>query len=206
MKIKICGLTDRKNMEAVLSLYPDYIGLIFYKPSKRFVKYDKALASWLSLLPVAAKIGVFVNEPADVINQTIVAYRLDYVQLHGAETPAFCAEIGSQVPVIKAFPMHATFDFEQLNAYAPFCRYFLFDTPTPAYGGSGCAFDWELLQKEIPLPFLLSGGIGPGDADRLQQFRHPAFAGIDVNSGFEQSPGIKNIELLKEFIHEIRNR
>ncbi len=206
MKIKICGLKHRQNIETVLSLCPDHIGLIFYPGSKRFAGDDAALASWLRPIKEIGKIGVFVNQKEAVILEKVTRYGLDYVQLHGTETAAFCSRIHTTVPIIKAFSMHAAFDFKALEAYVNTCSYFLFDTPSADYGGSGRSFDWTLLQQqEVPLPFLLSGGIGPGDVARIKQFRHPAFAGIDLNSRFEQSPGIKNYNLLNEFIDEIRN-
>jgi phosphoribosylanthranilate isomerase len=205
MKIKVCGLTSRQNIEAVLSLRPDFIGLIFYAASPRYIGTDTALATWLRSLQGVAKVGVFVNENAQNIQDTITTYGLGYVQLHGVETPEFCADIQAIAPVIKAFPMHADFEIAQIDAYADVCSYFLFDTPAAGYGGSGRSFDWSQLEHiTLPLPFLLSGGIGPGDAGKVNAFRHPAFGGVDLNSRFELSPGIKNYEHLKTFIHEVR--
>ena len=206
MMIKVCGLTDRQNITEVVSLHPEWIGLIFYPSSPRYAGRDKTLVPWLHTVTSSLKTGVFVNEREEVIREAITAYGLDQVQLHGNETPAFCARIQAVVPVIKAFAVHDTFDFQSLDRYAPVCHYFLFDTPAPGYGGSGRSFDWSLLQdRETPLPFLLSGGIGPGDVARINAFRHPDFIGIDINSRFEDTPGIKNYERLKTFIHEIRN-
>ena len=206
MIIKVCGLTDRQNIEEVLLLRPEWIGLIFYPPSVRYVVRAELSASWLRTVRSSLKTGVFVNEREEVIREIVAAYKLDQVQLHGDETPAFCARIQSIVPVVKAFSVRRNFDFKCLDHYASVCNYFLFDTPSPGYGGSGRTFDWSLLQQyELPLPFLLSGGISPGDAIRIKDFTHSSLAGIDVNSRFERSPGIKNCEYLKPFIHEIRN-
>src|SRR5687768_9444118 len=109
MKVKVCGLTDRQNIEAVLSLRPDHVGLIFYAGSKRFAAQDDTLAAWLRPLKGIGKTGVFVNETEAVIMKTATAYGLDYVQLHGEETAAFCARLQAVMPVIKAFPLHAAF-------------------------------------------------------------------------------------------------
>jgi phosphoribosylanthranilate isomerase len=206
MMIKICGLTERQNITEIVALRPEWIGLIFYPASPRYAGNDKTLAAWLRTITGSQKVGVFVNEGELAIRDAIAAYGLDLVQLHGKETPGFCARIRHTVPVIKAFALHEDFDFSVLKAYAGACDYFLFDTPAAGYGGSGKHFDWDLLQQgDISLPFLLSGGIGPDDLAPLKRFRHKQGIGIDVNSRFEDTPGVKNYELLKTFIHEIRN-
>lgn len=152
------------------------------------------------------KAGVFVNERTETVLETMNTYNLDYVQLHGDELPAACAAINGSKPVIKAFQMIPAFDFKQLQDYVGSCTYLLFDNPSTGYGGSGQCFDWNILYgKEIPLPFFLSGGIGPNHPAQLKEFKHVQLVGVDINSKFEQSPGVKNINDLKAFIHEIRN-
>jgi phosphoribosylanthranilate isomerase len=206
MKVKICGLTEKQNLLDVLSLCPDYIGLNFYPASKRFAGDDKELPSLMHSIIDACKTGVFVNERQEIILETVNAYNLNCVQLHGDEPPAACAEINTSNPVIKAFQVIPAFDFKQLHNYVGSCAYFLFDNPSASYGGSGQCFDWNILHnKEIPLPFFLSGGIGPNHVTRLKNFKHDQLMGVDVNSKFEHSPGVKNINDLKAFIHEIRN-
>lgn len=206
MKIKICGLTDKQNLLDVLSLCPDYIGLNFYRGSRRFVGADKALSPLMHSITGIHKTGVFVNEKQGIIIEMANTYNLDYVQLHGDELPAACAAVNASKPVIKVFQMVPAFDFSQLREYVGSCTYFLFDNPSAGYGGSGQSFDWKILYgKEILLPFFLSGGIGPDHVIPLKEFKHDQLMGVDINSKFEQSPGVKNINDLKAFIHEIRN-
>lgn len=206
MKVKICGLTEKQNLLDVLSLCPDYIGLNFYLGSRRYAGDDKALPSLMHAITGICKTGVFVNEQQEIIQETMNIYNLDYVQLHGDELPATCAAINASKPIIKAFQMMPAFDFKQLQDYVGSCTYFLFDNPSADYGGSGQCFDWSVLfSKEIPLPFFLSGGIGLHHVTQLKSFEHDQLIGVDVNSKFEQSPGVKNINDLKAFIHEIRN-
>lgn len=206
MKIKICGLTEKQNLLDVLSLGPDYIGLNFYRRSKRFAGADKTLPSLMHCVTGIHKTGVFVNEEQEIILEMANTYNLDYVQLHGDELSDACAGINTLRPVIKAFQMIPAFDFKQLQDYVGSCTYFLFDNPSIGYGGSGQCFDWKILHdKEIPLPFFLSGGIGLRHVKQLKEFKHDQLIGVDVNSKFEQSPGMKNINDLKAFIHEIRN-
>lgn len=208
MKIKVCGLTRPENIQAVAALGVDRLGLVFYPGSPRYAGRDPALAAWCRehqhALPGLT--GVFVNEEERTIQETIAAYGLDFVQLHGQEPPALCARIRMEVPVVKAFAAGADFDPAMLQAYMDSCSAFLFDTPTQGYGGSGQAFDWDLLHRwSIPCPFWLAGGIGPQDAVRIKSFDHPLCTGIELNSRFEQAPGIKQIAQLKTFIDEIRN-
>jgi phosphoribosylanthranilate isomerase len=206
MKIKICGLTEKQNLLDVITLRPDYIGLNFYPNSRRFAGYNKTLSSLMHAVTRCEKTGVFVNEQQAIILKTVNTYNLDCVQLHGDELPAACAAINTSKSVIKAFQVTPAFDFKQLNDYVGSCTYFLFDTPSAGYGGSGQCFDWNVLHnREIPLPFFLSGGIGFNHVMRLKKFKHDQLIGVDINSKFEQSPGIKNINDLKAFIHEIRN-
>ena len=126
------------------------------------------------------------------------------MQLHGDENISFVKVISKKIPVIKAFRLDEKFDFEQLSDFENYCSYFLFDTKDKLYGGTGKKFNWEILQKYSGnTPFLLSGGISPGDAARINQVNHPKFEGIDINSGFEKKPGIKNIDHIKKFLNQI---
>lgn len=206
MKLKICGLNNAENIAALLALAPDYIGLVFYPGSPRYAGATAALPSFMKSIRGVAKVGVFVNEEQSGIQRTVKDYGLDYVQLHGSETPELCKGLNNDIPVWKAFSVGPFFDFGLLEAYAGTCAGFLFDTPARQYGGSGKQFDWSLLGgKRIPLPFMLSGGIGPEDAPRVKALSHTNLMGIDLNSRFEQSPGIKNVELIKSFTDAIRN-
>jgi phosphoribosylanthranilate isomerase len=201
MIVKVCGLKETENITAVDSLTPDLVGFIFYEKSPRFVATDT--------LPLthAVRTGVFVNESEEKILEKVVQYRLQVVQLHGNETPetaAFLKDRGYRL--IKAFSIGEEINLQQMQAFIPYCDYFLLDTKGQHAGGNGVKFNWELLNSyELKIPFLLSGGIRPADAAAIKKIKHPAFAGVDLNSGFEIHPGFKNISLLKEFIHDIRN-
>jgi phosphoribosylanthranilate isomerase len=208
MKLKICGL--KENTAEVSQLLPDYIGLIFWEGSKRFVL--EPLDDNCSTKP--ERVGVFVNASEDLILQKTRDYNLDLLQLHGSETPEFCFKIksltirllGKEIKIIKAFAVDKTFNFEVPNAYLEACDFFLFDSRGPLPGGNGTHFNWTLLQEyKLELPYFLSGGISLRDEDKLIEFlNHPASAkchALDVNSGFETSPGCKDIEKLKQFIN-----
>ena len=206
MKIKICGLTKRENIEELVQLNPDYLGFIFYPGSPRFINGKLTPADMESIAGNIPRVGVFVNASFDEISGSFRRYNLDYVQLHGSESPEFCKQLDdSGIEVIKAFSLDDAFDFNRLMEYVPFTRFFLFDTQTELPGGSGRKFNWKILEN-YPLahPFLLSGGIGPDDAAEVLSLQHPALWGVDLNSRFEISPGIKDIAKLKDFIQTIR--
>lgn len=207
MKIKVCGMRERENMAAVGQLPIDYMGFIFYPPSPR---YAGSLAPEVleQALPGRVKrVGVFVNEEVEAVQATAARYGLHAVQLHGAETPDRCAALrASGLEVIKAFSIAGAEDLEACALYEGTCDCFLFDTKTPLYGGSGRQYDWNLLSSYVgPTPFLLSGGIGEEDAARLRAFSHPRCLGIDLNSRFEQHPGLKDVSRLHGFLEELRN-
>lgn len=208
MKVKICGMTKMDNILEVAELQPDYLGFIFYPPSPRYMRKALKPAQLRNLNTGAVITGVFVNSGYDEIIFLLEEYELQAVQLHGDESPEFCSEISrSGVEVIKAFRVNDNFDFNRLEEYQPFCKYFLFDTHSAQKGGSGKKFDWEILDKYLlEHPFFLSGGITANDALNIKNINHSALAGVDLNSRFEIKPGIKNISLLKHFIKELRER
>lgn len=206
MEVKVCGLTRAGNIEAVIGAGADYIGLIFYPASKRYVAKDAALQQFVSQINSVRKVGVFVDAAEAEVLDAVRRYRLDVVQLHGTETPAYCRRINAGVPVWKAFAMQPGFAFEQLDAYAPFCDRFLFDTPGAGYGGTGQAFDHTLLRDlTLPRPFMLAGGIGPGDATTLKGLQLAGLQGVDLNSRFEIQPGYKDAARIKNFIYAIHS-
>ncbi|RYE12917.1 MAG: phosphoribosylanthranilate isomerase, partial [Sphingobacteriales bacterium] len=134
MKIKVCGLKQPGNISAVAALAPDYMGFICYGASPRYI--DGLAASELAAVPASViKTGVFVNETAENICSLIQQYGFNAVQLHGNETPEFCAQFKGKVIVLKAFGVDETFHFEQLKHYANHVDYFLFDTKTDLHGG-----------------------------------------------------------------------
>lgn len=195
MLLKVCGLKDPENIKQVAALKPDYMGFIFYPQSKRFVGDDFVMPT---ISPDIKKVGVFVNANSRYIIDKVDEYKLDLIQLHGDEKPEFCEVLNHIVPVIKAFGVDETFDFEKLVSYKTKCTYFLFDTKTMEYGGSGKQFDWNLLGKyNNSVPYFLSGGIGFEEIEKVQSSKCKVY-GTDVNSMFEIEPGIKDIEKLKK--------
>lgn len=204
MKIKVCGMKFPDNIRAVAALEPDFFGLIFYPHSPRFVGYEVDEELAMLRLP-AKKVGVFVDKDFSTIKSIIEKYQLDMVQLHGNESAETCAALKKSVGVIKAFGVDENFDFDQLKAYENSVDYFLFDTKTVVHGGSGKSFDWHVLEKyQLNVPFFISGGLSNENISSALQFKHPAFYGLDLNSRFEDEPGVKNIEKLKEAFDLIR--
>ena len=204
MKIKICGMKYSENIKAVSVLKPDFMGFIFYPKSPRYV--GALDISVLNEFPkTIKKIGVFVNENLENILTIAYKYKLDGMQLHGTELVEMCEklkEVG--YIVIKAFPIAEAYNFKVTKAYEGACDYFLFDTKTDAYGGSGVKFNWKMLDEyKGETPFLLSGGISADDAEDILKIEHPKFTGVDLNSKFEIKPGIKNVKLLEKFISQL---
>lgn len=197
MKIKVCGMRDKENISGLLALKPDYIGFIFYDKSKRYV----ADFPQIEIPSSVKKVGVFVNETIEEIVEKANLHTLDFVQLHGNETPEYCSALSAKnIKIIKAFSVDENFDFSATKPFEKYVSLFLFDTKGNNYGGNGIKFNWELLQNYTgKIPFLLSGGISKNDSEEIKKFKHPAFLGIDINSGFELEPGLKNIKEIKEF-------
>ncbi len=195
-------MKQSNNIKELLSLDIDMIGLIFYSKSPRFVTdLDDEI-----LLNSVPKVGVFVNETADNIERISQKFRLSYIQLHGAESRDLCRNLRQKgYKVIKNIAIKTKDDFFITQEYEGEVDYFLFDTKCENYGGSGKKFNWELLKYyKGNEDFLLSGGIKPEMAKVISQISHPKFKGIDINSQFEISAGIKNVEKIKEFINQIK--
>src|ERR1700743_2482727 len=182
MKIKICGLREPQNIEAIAALQLDLMGFICYERSPRFIAdMDAAIFSGIS--PEIQKTAVFVNENAENIQTLIDEYGFDAIQLHGDESPEFAESFRNQVTVIKAFGMDDRFDFDILESYQDKVDYFLFDTKTAAHGGSGRTFNWEILNDyQLDVPFFLSGGLSLDNLAEVTKIDHPQFYGVDLNS------------------------
>lgn len=204
IEIKVCGMRDPQNLEELCALDPDYVGFIFHPGSLRYVgpRPDPALFNIPG--PAISKVGVFVDEELSRVRKAIEHFDLDGVQLHGSESVDYCRQLASEtIKVIKVIdPREAEVDFER---YREVAELFLFDSAGTGRGGSGKKFDWTLL-GDLPLQsdYLLSGGIGPGDARLLKSLDLPGLRGVDVNSRFEVSPGIKDMDSLRIFIGDIR--
>lgn len=194
------------NITAILHMKPDFMGFIFYKKSLRYV--DK-LASFdnLSFPDEIAKVGVFVSATQTEILEKVNLLSLDFVQLHGNESAAFVQELHAQkIKIIKAFQIDEAFDWKKLKEYQKWVDYFLFDTPTEGFGGSGRKFNWDILKKyQESTPFFLSGGIGIDDIQEIKKLNFPLLCGIDVNSKFEIEPGRKDEKQVRKMINQVRN-
>ena len=205
LAIKICGMKFPENLLAVAALRPDFMGFIFYPKSPRYAE-PLDIETINSIPKSIKKIGVFVNESLENTLTVVYKYNLDGVQLHGSENVEICRKLKETgLLVLKAFPIAEAYNFNVTKAYEGSCNFFLFDTKTEAYGGSGLKFDWSMLAEYIgETPFLLSGGIAADDAEAILKIEHPKFAGIDLNSKFEISPGFKNVKLINKFLQALR--
>jgi phosphoribosylanthranilate isomerase len=206
LKIKICGMLDGQNIIGVSELNPDILGFIFYQESPRYAALVLDPATIGKIPGKIKKAGVFVNADFEEIKATIKRYSLDIAQLHGNEKPAACERLKETgITVIKAFNIRDRNGFKLCSTYKTSTDYFLFDASSSAHGGSGIKFDWKLLDEyDLDHPFFLSGGIGPQDTNNIKGLKNPSFYGIDINSRFETSPGIKDIMSLNTFISGLR--
>jgi len=193
-------------MKAVTALGPDYVGFICYGLSPRYIA--ELPGDVLKALPAnIRKTAVFVNESAEIINSLIDKYTFDVIQLHGDESAEFSNSFRNRVTVFKAFGLDDDFNFNRLAAYENKVDYFLFDTKTVAYGGSGKTFNWEMLNNyKLAVPFFLSGGISLDNLDEIKKISHPQFYGVDLNSRFETAPGVKDISKLKQAFDIIKKQ
>lgn len=224
-------MRDAKNIAAVSALDVDMLGFVFYPQSNRYVttipnlskammpnpKDDKPLntdSATSHTKRIPKRVGVFVDEMAQNIVTSVYNFKLDYIQLHGQESPTFIRnlratltpDIQPNLKVIKAISIALREDLEQYKAYENDVDLFLFDTKTPLQEDCGQQFDWSLLQSyEGEVPFLLSGGIGPDDVSRIRSLHHPRMTGIDLNSKFETAPGMKDVVLLQDFIQALNS-
>ena len=207
LKIKVCGMRDPENISGVADALPDFMGFIFYPKSKRFVGTDFSIESLKTIPESVKKAGVFVDELPEKVLEICQDLKLQVAQLHGGESPEYCRQIrNSGLTVFKAFSVDEQFDFEKLKAYSGVCDYFLFDTKGHLPGGTGQKFNWQLQENyKGEVPFFLSGGIGPDDLEAIKHFSHPRWHGIDINSGFELAPALKDVEKVNQFIFKIRN-
>lgn len=193
IKLKVCGMRNDDNILAVADVQPDYMGFIFYSPSPRFVGND---FQFLFQLPASIKkVGVFVNASSEEMVRQAKRLGLDYLQLHGDEPASQCEELKqSGLKLIKAFSIGEDFDFDSTKPYQPFVDFFLFDTKGKLYGGNARTFDWTILKKyDQKIPFFLSGGISPYNAAEVEKLRDMNVHAVDVNSGVEINPGLKDV-------------
>ncbi len=197
LNLKVCGMRGTTNITELIKLQPDFMGFIFHEKSPRNVTETSNID-----FPVTIrKVGVFVNKGESFIRDKVTDYKLDFIQLHGNETPKECQDLKEKgLKIIKAFNISEDFDFDKLKEYETYCYYFLFDAFGKNAGGNGIVFNWDLIQKyKGETPFLLSGGIDETMVDKLKNIEHPMFAGIDINSGFEIKSALKDIKKIEKF-------
>lgn len=211
MRIKVCGMTSAEQVEKLDEMGVEFAGFIFYPKSPRYVyKFMPRPAIKKIRGKGINKVGVFVNAPVEEVLEAVDDCGLYIVQLHGDETPRYCEKIANYVTVVKAFRLREDDNvLWKIKDYRDIADMFLFDTEGAGYGGTGKKFDWTLLQGlNIGKPFFLSGGIDPGDTDKLKSFAADPVAkdlfSLDVNSKFELSPGVKDMNKLADFITSIK--
>lgn len=197
-KLKVCGMRDAENIMQLAALKPEYIGLIFYTKSPRYVGENFALPP--TFPSSIKKVGVFVNEPTSAIIKIVADLDLQAVQLHGDESVTQCKELRKLgIEVIKVFSIGEDFDFEVTKVHEDVVDYFLFDTKGKYYGGNAKTFDWSILQKyHGRVPYFLSGGISPDNVSGIDALIDSNLYAVDVNSGAEVSPGLKDISKIKD--------
>lgn len=211
-------MRDADNIRDISALGVDMIGLIFYPPSPRYVQQ---FSSGAGIIPDYApdmgktplRVGVFVDDMPQNIVTRVYNYKLDYIQLHGNEPretlenlrATIDPDINPKIKIIKAISVSSAEDIKKYKEYVGAADLFLFDTKCKTVGGSGELFDWQVLQAyDGDVSFLLSGGIGPDDAERIKNFHHPKCIGIDLNSKFEIEPALKDVEKLKQFLVKVK--
>jgi phosphoribosylanthranilate isomerase len=200
IKLKVCGMRDAANIMAVAALHPDYMGFIFYDQSPRFVGNYFLLPK--EFPDNVTKVGVFVNETTRNIKREAQILGLHYVQLHGNESVTQCEELkGEGIKVIKVFSVNDDFDFNVTKPYKKTADYFLFDTKGKNHGGNGQAFNWSVLNNyDQEIPFFLSGGLSPDNINEVSSLKGMNLHALDVNSGVEIAPALKNITKLEAII------
>lgn len=211
MNIKVCGVTQLKQLQQLEGLNIDFAGLIFHKDSPRYIGNKISKGDLQSTDFDIKKVGVFVNAGYDEIMEAIEDYNLDIVQLHGEEEPLLCEQLSEDIEVIKVFKIASndTSIDDMLADYDEVCDYYLFDTYAGdgKIGGTGKKFDWKILSKaKIEKPFFLSGGISVEDVAKIKAFKHLDFYGIDINSRFEKEPGIKDMALVLQLKQGLKSK
>jgi phosphoribosylanthranilate isomerase len=204
MRVKVCGMTQIDQVEKLAESGVAFAGFIFYPKSPRYV-FKNMTTTQIRKENNVNKVGVFVNSPVEEVLHMVDECRLHMVQLHGDESPKYCEKIADYVSVVKAFRLSENDSVEwMIRPFMDVCDMFMFDTMGAGYGGTGKKFDWNLLKGQtIGKPFFLSGGIEPGDEEKLKTFTEEPVAkalfAIDINSRFEMTPGIKNMDKIKDF-------
>lgn len=208
MRVKVCGIAEEEQLQKLSTVGATFAGLIFYPKSPRYV-LRHLTTSQIKKENNINKVGVFVNAAIEDVLHMVDECRLHMVQLHGDESPRYCEKIADYISVVKAFRVSDTDNIQwRIQEYMGVCDMFLFDTEGAGYGGTGKKFNWDKLKNvQVGKPYFLSGGIEPEDAQRLKEFaaqpESKALFAVDINSRFELSPGVKDMEKVKTFIQEL---
>ncbi len=210
LKLKVCGLTQLEQIEELTAMKTDFLGFIFYEKSSRYILNHLNLKQ-IGEIKHRGKVGVFVNENLERIAETAEKTKLNFIQLHGDESKDFTIELRKKIHpetgIIKVIRMgnQISDELQQIiNANFSNVDYFLFDTDSRTFGGTGKIFDWNLLNEiEIPLSYFLSGGISLENIDKLKILKQNPLA-LDINSRFEKEPGIKDLEKIKILKNNIK--
>jgi len=208
MRVKVCGITQVEQLSILPEIGAAFAGLIFYPKSPRYVLRHMT-TSQIKKEANTNKVGVFVNASIEEVLQMVDECRLHMVQLHGDESPRYCEKLADYISVIKAFRISENDNINwRIKEYSNVCDMYMFDTEGAGYGGTGKKLNWEKLQDVVVgKPYFLSGGIEPTDVEKLKEFltrsESKALFAIDINSKFETLPGIKDIELIKNFTDQL---
>jgi phosphoribosylanthranilate isomerase len=211
MRIKVCGMTQIEQVDKLADLGVTFAGFIFYPKSPRYV-FKHMTTTQIRKENNINKVGVFVNAPVEEVLHMVDECRLHMVQLHGDESPKYCEKIADYVSVVKAFRLSDNDSVQwMIRPFMDVCDMFMFDTMGAGYGGTGKKFDWNMLQGQtIGKPFFLSGGIEPGDEEKLKTFTTEPVAkalfAIDINSKFELAPGIKELDKVRLFADNLKEQ
>jgi phosphoribosylanthranilate isomerase len=199
MFLKVCGNNDLASINHLeQNSNIDFLGFIFYPSSKRNLTID------FPEKKIIPRVGVFVNEKLEIIKNKITKHQLDFVQLHGNENVDFCFKVNEIKPVIKVFLIDSDFNFDATVDFLNCCKYFLFDTKSEKYGGSGEKFDWGHLNKFLlDKPYFISGGISHLDLEEINKLPKNCVA-VDINSKFEVDFGKKDYKLIESFSKKIK--
>lgn len=210
-RIKVCGMTLPEQVNALDEMGVDFAGFIFYPKSPRYIGHKITAERMKKIGGRIAKVGVFVNMPYEELMRTVETYRLDMVQLHGDEIPRYCEQVANYITTIKAFRMSDNDPIDWIiRPFHEATDMFMFDTLGAGYGGTGKKFDWNVLKNAaINNLFFLSGGIAPGDEEKLKEFAKEEVAkklfAIDINSKFEVSAGVKDMVKVKVFVDGLKS-
>ena len=209
MRIKVCGMTQIEQVDKLADLGVAFAGFIFYPKSPRYV-FKHMTTTQIRRENNINKVGVFVNAPVEEVLHMVDECRLHMVQLHGDESPRYCEKIADYVSVVKAFRLSDNDSVQwMIRPFMDVCDMFMFDTMGSGYGGTGKKFDWNMLEGQtIGKPFFLSGGIEPGDEEKLKKFTAEPVAkalfAVDINSKFELAPGIKEMDKVGVFAANLK--